>query len=186
MERLIPQVVPRPKLRGNRNDQIAPSIVQNAMLPLLLALQVASTPSASDALAIVNIQQVLAESTVGKAFAAKVSAYRTDKGKAIAERQAAVEAAVQQGLPEANIRRMRLDLQRVAEDVDADVTAFARSVQDDFANRLRPVLQKILEEDHLGIILEVPNPIVVWAHPSLDVTSKAIKLLDASPVPDKK
>ena len=80
---------------------------------------------------------------------------------------------------------MRLDLQRMAEDAETEITDLARLVQDDFAKRLRPVLHQILEEERLGLILEVPNPVVVWAHPSVDVTSKVIQRLDTRSEPKK-
>jgi len=68
---------------------------------------------------------------------------------------------------------------------NTEITDLTRSVEDDFAKRLRPVLQQILEDDRLGVIIEVPNPVVVWAHPSVDVTSKVIQRLDSPPDPKK-
>jgi Skp family chaperone for outer membrane proteins len=164
-----------------------------AMLPLLLLVQATpfallqATPIAppSDAIAVVNMRRVLADSAVARAATAKVNALRAEREKALADRQAAIDTSLKQGAPALDIQRMRLDLQRMAEDAETDITDLARSVQEDFAKRLRPVLQQILEEDRLGLIFEVPNPVVVWAHPSVDVTSKVIQRLDAPPEPKK-
>jgi len=163
------------------------------MLPLLLLLQATplallqATPIAppSDTIAVVNIRRVIAESAIGKAASAKVNALRAEREKTLAERQAAIDTSVKQGAPEIDLQRMRLDLQRMAEDAETEITDLARLVQDDFAKRLRPVLQQILEEERLGLIFEVPNPVVVWAHPSVDVTSKVIQRLDTRSEPKK-
>ena len=163
------------------------------MLPLLLLLQ--ATPLAliqanpiappSDAIAIVNMQRVIAESAIGKGATAKVNALRAEREKTLADRQAAIDTSVKQGAAAIDIQRMRLDLQRMTEDANTEITDLTRSVEDDFAKRLRPVLQQILEDDRLGVIIEVPNPVVVWAHPSVDVTSKVIQRLDSPPDPKK-
>jgi hypothetical protein len=46
--------------------------------------------------------------------------------------------------------------------------------------KVQPLLKQILEEDHLRLIFEVPNPVIVWVHPSADLTSKVIQRLDAA------
>ena len=38
---------------------------------------------------------------------------------------------------------------------------------------------QILEEDHLLLIFEVPNPLFTWVHPSADITAKVIQRLNA-------
>jgi len=156
------------------------------MLALLLALQIGSLVGQSaQPIAVVNIRQALAESTVGKSAIARVNALRSEKEKTLAERQAALDDAIKRNLPAASLQRMRIDLQRLTEDAEAEISDLTRTIQDDFEKRLAPVLKRILEEDHLGIIIEVPNPIVVWAHPSIDVTAKAITLLDKPGAPEK-
>jgi Skp family chaperone for outer membrane proteins len=149
------------------------------MLHLLLALQIVTPPAVTDAIAVVNIQRLLTESNVGKAAAAKVHALRAEREKLLAERQATIDASIKEGTPAIQIQRMRIDFARLAEDADKDVADLAKSVQADFEKRLRPILQKIVDEDHLGIVLEVPNPLVVWLHPSVDLTSKVLARLDA-------
>lgn len=150
------------------------------MLQLMLALQVVASPTMSDAIAVVNVQRLLTESIAGKAAAAKVDALRTEKEWALAEKQATIDAAVKQGAPAVQLERMRVDFARLTEDADRDLADLAQSVQEDFARRLRPILQRIIEEDHVGIVIEVPNPLVVWLNPSVDLTSKVIERLDAA------
>jgi len=156
------------------------------MLTLLFfALQVSFVPTSADPIAVVNVQRVLAESAVGKAATAKINALRADRQASLAQRQTALDATIKRGAPAADIQRLRVDLQRMLEDAEAEVDDMAKSVQRDFEKRLRPILQHILEEDRLGLIVEIPNPLVVWSHPSVDVTSKVITRLDAPDEPNK-
>ena len=155
------------------------------MLWILLAAQIGLASAPANGIAVVNLQRALTESSTGRALIAKVSALRDEKAQALAERQRALDAEITRGTAASTIERLRVELQRASEDADAEVADLVRSVQDDFGKRLRPILQQILEEDHLGLIFEVPNPVVVWAHPTLDVTAKAITLLDQPP-PEKK
>ena len=53
-------------------------------------------------------------------------------------------------------------------------------LQSEFLKKVQPLLKQILEEDHLGLILEAPNPLIVWVHLSADITSKVIQRLDAA------
>jgi Skp family chaperone for outer membrane proteins len=156
------------------------------MLNLLLAAQIGLAPvtPAPNAIAVVNVERVLAESSMGKTLMARVNALRSEREREAAERQAALDTAVRRGEVAPAVQRLRLDLQRFTEDAQTEIADATRSVEAEFETRLAPVLKKILEDDHLGLILEVPNPVVVWAHPSTDVTVKAIQLLD-HPAPPK-
>jgi hypothetical protein len=80
---------------------------------------------------------------------------------------------------------MQVDLQWLTEDTETEISELPWTGHEDLEKRLAPELKQILDENHLGLILDVPNPVVVSAHPSFDVTAKANKLLDQSPNPDK-
>lgn len=153
-------------------------IVQCDMLHLLLAAQLAAA-SSNNAIAVVNIQRLYAETTVGKAATAKIAALRTERERALAEKQAAIEASAKRGVAPVQLQRMRLEFSRLVEDAEADVNELTRSVQADFEKRVRPLLQQLLEEDHVGMILEVPSPLVLWVNPSVDLTPKVKARLDA-------
>ncbi len=149
------------------------------MIHAFLAAQAAVPPP--NAVAVVNVRRLLAESSTGRSLMAKVAALREEKEKAFDERRDALDAALRRGAPAPAIQRLRVDLERFREDAESEVADITKSVEADFQRRLRPVLQQILDEDHLGVIFDVPNPVVVWAHPATDVTARAIALLDHPP-----
>ena len=61
-----------------------------------------------------------------------------------------------------------------------DFAALDRQVQQEFDKRLRPVLNQIAEEEHIGILFEYPQQVIVWVAPAVDITTKVIERLDAA------
>jgi hypothetical protein len=57
------------------------------------------------------------------------------------------------------------------------------NLQEEFDKKLRPVVAEIAGEEHIGIIFEIPHQTIVWASPSIDVTSKVIERLEAASKP---
>ena len=147
------------------------------VLPLLAA-QVSTAPQPSSTIAVVNVQRLLAESADGKTATTKLDALRNEKKKILADKQAAIQGMTK--ATQADTQRAQTELQRMAEDADAEVSALGQSLQAEFMKKVQPLLKQILEEDHLRLIFEVPNPLIVWVHPSADITSKVIQRLDAA------
>ena len=87
------------------------------LLHILLALSLQTPGLAQPPTAVVNVQRLIAESTLGKAATARLRAFQ-------AEQRA--------------------------------------------------------EEEHIGIIFEVPHQTIVWVSPAIDVTSKVIERLEAA------
>jgi outer membrane protein len=152
------------------------------MVPLLLAIQVATTPQPASPIAVVNVQRLLAESADGKAATARLDALRNEKKKALADKQAAIQA-MKNAVP-ADTERARIELQRMVEDADREVSALGQTLQSEFLQKVQPLLKQILEEDHLLLIFELPNPLFAWVHPSADVTAKVIQRLNTPPKQD--
>ena len=50
----------------------------------------------------------------------------------------------------------------------------------DFFKKVEPLVLQIVNEDKLGILFTFPNPNIVWAGPSVDITTKVIQRLDAA------
>jgi len=44
---------------------------------------------------------------------------------------------------------------------------------------------QIAEEDHIRVIFEYPQALIVWVAPSLDITAKVIERLDAASTENK-
>lgn len=146
---------------------------------LLLVLSLQLPPLADPPTAVVNVQRLLAESAIGKVATAQLQALQTQKGKAIADKQAEVQQLNRSSALPARIERARLELQRLTEDAEAERTALDRELKADISRKLRPVVAKLAEEQHIGIIFQYPQPLIVWASPSIDVTAMVIARLDA-------
>jgi Skp family chaperone for outer membrane proteins len=146
---------------------------------LLLALSLQLSSAADPPTAVVNIQRLLTESAVGKVATAQLRALQTQKEKAIAEKQAEVQQLNRSSALPARIERARLELQRLTEDAELELAALDRQLQAEINKKLRPVVAQLAEEEHIGIIFQYPQQLIVWVAPSIDVTSKVIARLDA-------
>ena len=152
------------------------------LIPLLVAAQVSAAPQPASGIAVVNVQRLIAESTDGKAATAKLEALRNEKKKSLADKQEKIQA-MKSAAP-ADVERAQIELQRLGEDADRDVSTLGESLQVEFLKKVQPLLKQILEEDHLLLIFEVPNPLFAWVSPSMDITTKVIQRLDAVKQPD--
>jgi Skp family chaperone for outer membrane proteins len=153
------------------------------LVPLLLAAQVSTAPQSAAPMAVVNVQRLLAESADGKAATAKLDVLRNEKRKVLADKQAAIQG-MKNATP-ADTAHAQVELQRMVEDADAEVSALGQSLQAELMKKVQPALTQIIEEDHLGLIFEVPSPLIFFVHPSADITSKVIQRLDAPPKQDR-
>jgi Skp family chaperone for outer membrane proteins len=150
------------------------------ILHLLLALSIQAPTTADLPTAIVNIPRLVAESIVGKAAAAELKAFQAEKQKTLSEKQAEVQKLATAKAVASQIDKAQLELQRMTQDAEAELADLDRKLQDEFANRLRPVVAKIAEDDHIGIVFEYPQEMIVWASPAIDITGKVIERLDAA------
>jgi Skp family chaperone for outer membrane proteins len=151
-------------------------------LTLAMALQVpaATAPDAAYPSRILNLPRLIAESIDGKAGTAKLHALQDEKRKTLADKQAAIQRLNQAKAAPADIQRAQVELERATKDAETDVAALTRQLQADFEKRLTPILKEIVEIDHIGIVFEYPQQLVVWAAPSTDITDEVIERLDAA------
>ena len=148
------------------------------MLTLLLTLQL-STGQAAQA-AILNVPRLVAETADGKAASARLAALRAERQKTLAAKEGEVRALIQKKAAPAAIERLQVELRRMTEDAEAELSGLQRSLELDFFSKIQPVVRQILNEEHLVMILTFPNPIIVWAAPAVDITPKVIQRLDAA------
>jgi Skp family chaperone for outer membrane proteins len=146
---------------------------------LLLALSLQLPALADLPTAVVNVQRLIAESIPGKAATAQLRAAQTQKQKEIADKQAELQQLNRATALPARIEKAQVELRRLTEDAQAELAALDRQLQDEFDKKLRPVVANIAEEEHIGIIFEYPHQLIVWAAPSIDITTKVIARLDA-------
>jgi Skp family chaperone for outer membrane proteins len=146
---------------------------------ILLALSLQLPSLADPPPAVVNVPRLVRESALGKAATAQLQAAQTQAQQAIAEKQAEVQQLSRSSAPPARVQRAQVELQRLTQDADAALAALDQQLQKEFDKKLRPIVAKIAEEEHIGIIFEYPQQLILWASPSIDVTAKVIARLDA-------
>ncbi|HEY1909384.1 MAG TPA: OmpH family outer membrane protein [Vicinamibacterales bacterium] len=151
-------------------------------LTLALALQSSGSPAQDGPYPsrVVNVPRLIAESIAGKAGTAKLKAVEEEKRKALADKQAAVQRLTQAKAAPAEIQRAQVELERATQDAETDFAALTRQMQVDFETRLTPILRQILDTDHIGIIFDYPQKLIVWASPAADITDEVIARLDAA------
>src|SRR5688572_1220731 len=75
-----------------------------------------------------------------------------------------------------NIEKLNLEVQRFTQDAQAEVQA----LQQEFQQRLEPVLSQVATEMGLQFVFNGPDAGLVWADSALDISAEVIKKLDAS------
>lgn len=153
------------------------------VLLTLLALSLQLPTAAELPTVVVNVPRLLAESTAGKAVAAQFKTFQAEKQKVLSDKQAEVQKLAASKALAAQIQKAQLELQRLAQDAEAELANLDRQLQEEFAKKLRPVVAQIAAEDHIGIIFEYPQPMIVWVAPKIDITAKVIERLDAASKP---
>jgi Skp family chaperone for outer membrane proteins len=150
------------------------------ILKLMLALALQLPTPLDVPMRVVNTPRLVAESMVGKAATAQLKTLQTEKQKALSEKQLEVQKLAASRAVTAQIEKAQLELQRLTLDAEAELASLDRQLQEEFDRKLRPVVAQIAEEDHIGIVFEYPQQMIVWAAPAVDITSKVIERLDAA------
>jgi Skp family chaperone for outer membrane proteins len=148
------------------------------MLTLLLALQISAELAFPPA--ILNLPRVMSESVEGKAVIAKFEAVRGEREKTLSSKRAEIQGLIEKKAIAATVERSQVELQRMTEDAEAQLTDLQRALQVDFFKKVEPLVLQIVNEDKLGILFTFPNPNIVWAGPSVNITTKVIQRLDAA------
>ena len=143
-----------------------------------------------------NIQRIAGESAAGKTLAGKVQALNQQKVNELNEKNKALQATQQKldagasvlsptavAQLQKDIERQQVDIQRFTEDAQQDVTALQTQLQDEFQMRLSPIVQEVAIERGLHLLFSVVDSGLVWADPSLDITTEVIQKFDAARAP---
>lgn len=143
--------------------------------------------------AFVNLQQIAALSVDGKAATAKVQALiqkkQTEaaaKSKALADNQTklaqsgALLSDAARAQLERDIERQNTEGQRFQQDAQAEINELNQQLQNEFQQKLIPVLADLAKEKGLEILFSAADAGVVWADAGLDLTIEAVKKLDAA------
>ena len=90
------------------------------MLTLLLALQISAELAFPPA--VVNLPRVMSESVEGKAVIAKFEAARGEHDKNLSSKRAEIQGLIKKKATAATVERSQVELKRMTEDADAQLT----------------------------------------------------------------
>ena len=151
-------------------------------------------------IAIVNFDYVAANSEDGKAMIAKIQALQKTKTAELAEMGKTLEAARKKAVDQASvmneqargqaereISRLERDLQSAQQDATADFNAFSQKAQNEFGQKVVPLLQTLAKEKGLHVVLRAVPDVIAWANDGVDLSNELIQRLNAaSKTPPKK
>jgi outer membrane protein len=145
---------------------------------------------------LVNLQQIASASADGKVATAKVQALIQKKqaegqqrGKSLQDNQQKLEqgGALMNDVAREQLRKeiekQQVDGQRFEQDAQAEVTELQTELQNEFQKKLFPILQQLAKEKELHLLLSAADTGAIWWEPGIDLTSEAIKRLDAASAP---
>jgi outer membrane protein len=142
---------------------------------------------------LVNLQLIAQNSVEGKAASGRVQALIQKKQAEGADRAKQLQANQQKlqssgGVMsdtartalEREIEKQQKDGERFQQDAQAEVNELQQELQGDFQKKLFPLLTELAKEKGLHALLSAQDAGVIWADPGIDLTSEAIKKLDAA------
>jgi Skp family chaperone for outer membrane proteins len=149
--------------------------------------------------AFVNINAIAGGSTEGKAATAKIQEFIKKKNAEIQGKAKALEgmqAKLQQNLSvmsdqarsqlEKDITRVTRELQSAREDAQQDQTQLTQDLQNEFQQKLFPIVDAIAKEKGLHMVFSIADSGILWPDPGLDLTAEVIKRFDAATKPGTK
>ncbi len=143
-------------------------------------------------IAFIDIQRIANESREGQASTKRVQdleqkklADLNDKNKALTAAQQKQQAGgllsdAARAQLQKEIDRMQVEIQRAQQDAQSEVDDLRNSLQNDFRNKLMPIINQVATERQLHYILSADAGIV-WADTGLDLTAEVIKRFDSAP-----
>ena len=143
-------------------------------------------------MAFLDLQRIAAESTEGKAASSKVQALTQKKSAELQDKTKSLQSnqqKLQQGgavLNEAaraqtqrEIDRLTVEIDRFQEDANAEVQELQQSLQAEFQEKLRPVVDAVVKELAIGLLFSAGDAGAIYVDPSLDITGEVIKRFDS-------
>lgn len=142
-------------------------------------------------MAFVDIQAIAATSAEGKAATAriqeaekKITANLQEKGKALQALQAKLQQGANVLSPQAvgqlekDIEKQNRELQFAQQDAQTEATELRNNVQNEFQEKLNPVIDAVRKEKGLHIIFSIRDSGIAAADFGLDITADVIKKFD--------
>lgn len=146
----------------------------------------------------VNLQAIAQLSSDGKSAATKVNALAqkkqteaADKAKLLQSNQQKLETSgsvmseAARAQLQKDIDRQTLEGQRFEQDAQAELNELQQQLQNEFQNKLMPVLEALSKEKGLQVLFSAGDSGVIWAEPGIDLTLEAVSRLDKLPAAKK-
>lgn len=146
----------------------------------------------------VNLQAIAQLSSDGKSAATKVNALAqkkqteaADKAKLLQSNQQKLETSgsvmseAARAQLQKDIDRQTLEGQRFEQDAQAELNELQQQLQNEFQNKLMPVLEALSKEKGLQVLFSAGDSGVIWAEPGIDLTLEAVARLDKLPAAKK-
>lgn len=146
----------------------------------------------------VNLQAIAQLSADGKSAATKVNALAqkkqteaADKAKLLQSNQQKLETSgsvmseAARAQLQKDIDRQTLEGQRFEQDAQAELNELQQQLQNEFQNKLMPVLEALSKEKGLQVLFSAGDSGVIWAEPGIDLTLEAVSRLDKLPAAKK-
>jgi Skp family chaperone for outer membrane proteins len=144
-------------------------------------------------MAFLDLQRIAAESNEGKAASSKVQALTQKKSAELQEKTKALQGnqqKIQQGGAVLNdaaraqtqkeIDRLTVEIDRFQEDANAEVQELQQSLQAEFQEKLRPIVDTVVKELAIGLLFSAGDAGAIYVDPSLDITGEVIKRFDSA------
>jgi len=142
-------------------------------------------------IAYVNLQLIANQSAEGKSLTAKVQALMTKKQQEAAAKQkqladaqnklqtsSALMSEAARGALEKDIERMNVEGQRFQQDAQAEINELSQSLQNEFQQKLFPILNDIVRDHDLHLLLSAADAGIVAGNAGIDLTLEAVRKLD--------
>jgi Skp family chaperone for outer membrane proteins len=82
---------------------------------------------------------------------------------------------------EKDIERQQVEAQRFQQDAQAEINELQQQLQNQFQERLMPILEAVAKEKGLQMLLSHQDAGIVWWDPGIDLSAEVVKRLDAAP-----
>jgi outer membrane protein len=139
-------------------------------------------------LACVSLQRAFSESTDGKVALARLTALQAERTRAIEDKNRALrtqEQALERSAPvlsesaraqrTIDVQKFRVDVQRMIEDAQVELTGVQRDAEKTFAIKLKPAIAKVAQDMGFQIVFNIDEGLVAWFDPSLDITPQVVR-----------
>jgi outer membrane protein len=143
--------------------------------------------------AYVVLQRIANESADGRVATTRIQALQQKKAaelneknkqltgiQAKLEKEGSVMSASASAELQKQAEKLNVELQRFQQDAQAEVQELQQQLQQEFQQKLEPVIQAVAAEMGLHFVFNGPDAGLVWAEPSLDISTEVIKKLDLS------